>query len=46
MIAKDSGAYRTNYLPQNKSLHDHGIRESGVVSRVNTDADDMRASAV
>jgi hypothetical protein len=46
MITKDSRAYRTNYLRQNESIRDHGIAESGVVSRVNADADDLCVSAV
>jgi hypothetical protein len=46
MAAKDFAAYSTNYLRQDKSLRDHGITESGMVSRVHTDADDMCVSAV
>jgi hypothetical protein len=46
MAMKDFAAYRTNYLRQDKSLRDHGITESGMVSGVHTDADDMCVSAV
>jgi len=46
MIAKGFDAYRMNYLRQNESLRDHGITESGMVSGVHTDADDMCVSAV
>jgi hypothetical protein len=46
MIAKTSGTYNGEFFTAGKVLRDHGITESGVVSRVTKDADDICVSAV
>ena len=46
MLAKTLCTYSGEFFTSGKSLRDHGITESGIVSCVNTDADDMCVSAV